>query len=136
MTSLLQKCQQKGIKITHQRKLVIYILENSEDHPDVDELFARALEKDSSISIATIYRTVKVLEDAKLIDKKDFGEGKSRYEIAGKHHEHLIDVDTGDVIEIYNDELEKLKIKIASDLGYELINHKLELYGKKTKKLN
>ncbi len=136
MTSLLQKCQQKGIKITHQRKLVICILENSEDHPDVDELFARALEKDSSISIATIYRTVKVLEDAKLIDKKDFGEGKSRYEISGKHHEHLIDVDTGDVIEIYNDELEKLKIKIASDLGYELINHKLELYGKKTKKLN
>ena len=136
MGKLLQRCQEKGIKITNQRRIVISILESSSDHPDVDELFFRALEKDSSISIATIYRTVKILEDANLIQKYDFGAGRSRYEISGKHHEHLIDIDTGEVVEIYNSELEKLKVDIAKSLGYKLVDHRLELYGKKIKKLN
>ena len=133
MGKLLEKCQKRGFKLTNQRELVISILESSEDHPDVDELFTRALEKDKSVSIATVYRTVKLLEDANFIEKLEFGDGRARYEESGEHHEHLIDVETGEVIEFIDHELEELKEKIANRMGYKLVGHKLELYGKKIK---
>ncbi len=133
MGKLLEKCQKRGFKLTNQRELVISILENSEDHPDVDELFTRALEQDKSVSIATVYRTVKLLEDANFIEKLEFGDGRARYEESGEHHEHLIDVETGEVIEFIDHELEKLKEKIANRMGYKLVEHKLELFGKKIK---
>ena len=133
MGKLLEKCQKRGFKLTNQRELVISILENSEDHPDVDELFSRALEQDKSVSIATVYRTVKLLEDANFIEKLEFGDGRARYEESGEHHEHLIDVETGEVIEFIDYELEELKEKIANRMGYKLVEHKLELFGKKIK---
>ncbi len=133
MGKLLEKCQKRGFKLTNQRELVISILENSEDHPDVDELFSRALEQDKSVSIATVYRTVKLLEDANFIEKLEFGDGRARYEESGEHHEHLIDVETGEVIEFIDHELEELKEKIANRMGYKLVEHKLELFGKKIK---
>ena len=133
MGKLLKKCQKRGFKLTNQRELVISILENSEDHPGVDELFARALEQDKSVSIATVYRTVKLLEDANFIEKLEFGDGRARYEESGEHHEHLIDVETGEVIEFIDHELEELKEKIANRMGYKLVEHKLELFGKKIK---
>ena len=133
MGKLLKKCQNRGLKLTSQREVVISILENSEDHPDVDELFRRATEIDKSVSIATVYRTVKLLEDANFIEKHEFGDGKARYEESGEHHEHLIDVETGEVIEFIDNELEELKEKIALKLGYELVDHRLELFGKKLK---
>ena len=131
MNKLLEKCNKKGLRITNQRELVISIIENSTDHPNVDELYKRASIKDKSISIATVYRTVKLLEDAKVIDKHEFGDGKARYEQTREHHEHLIDVETGEVIEFINEELEKLKNEIANKMGYELVDHKLELFGKR-----
>ena len=133
MGKLLKKCQDRGLKLTSQREVVISILENSEDHPDVDELFRRATEIDKSVSIATVYRTVKLLEDANFIEKHEFGDGKSRYEESGEHHEHLIDVETGEVIEFIDNELEELKEKIALKMGYKLVDHRLELFGKKLK---
>ena len=133
MGKLLKKCQNRGLKLTSQREVVISILENSEDHPDVDELFKRATEIDKSVSIATVYRTVKLLEDANFIEKHEFGDGKARYEESGEHHEHLIDVETGEVIEFIDNELEELKEKIALKMGYELVDHRLELFGKKLK---
>ena len=133
MGKLLEKCQKRGFKLTNQRELVISILESSEDHPDVDELFTRALEKDKSVSIATVYRTVKLLEDANFIEKLEFGDGRARYEESGEHHEHLIDVETGEVIEFVDHELEELKEEIANRMGYKLVGHKLELFGKKIK---
>ena len=131
MSKLLEKCNKKGLRITNQRELVISIIENSTDHPNVDELYKRASIKDKSVSIATVYRTVKLLEDAKVIDKHEFGDGKARYEQTREHHEHLIDVETGEVIEFINEELEKLKNEIANKMGYELVDHKLELFGKR-----
>ena len=136
MGKLLEKCQKRGFKLTNQRELVISILESSEDHPDVDELFTRALEQDKSVSIATVYRTVKLLEDANFIEKLEFGDGRARYEETGQHHEHLIDVETGEVIEFIDHELEELKEKIANRMGYKLVEHKLELFGKKIKSTN
>ena len=133
MGKLLKKCLNRGLKLTSQREVVISILENSEDHPDVDELYRRATEIDKSVSIATVYRTVKLLEDANFIEKHEFGDGKARYEESGEHHEHLIDVETGEVIEFIDNELEELKEKIALKMGYELVNHRLELFGKKLK---
>tara|TARA_B100000131_G_C18059559_1_gene589882 strand:- start:96 stop:500 length:405 start_codon:yes stop_codon:yes gene_type:complete len=134
MGRLLKKCNQKGLRITNQRELVISIIENSTDHPDVDELYKRASIKDKSVSIATVYRTVKLLEDAKVIDRHEFGDGKARYEETREHHEHLIDVETGEVIEFINEDLEKLKKEIAKKMGYTLVDHKLELFGKKISK--
>ena len=136
MGKLLEKCQKRGFKLTNQRELVISILESSEDHPDVDELFSRALEQDKSVSIATVYRTVKLLEDANFIEKLEFGDGRARYEESGEHHEHLIDVETGEVIEFIDHELEELKEEIANRMGYKLVDHKLELFGKKIKSTN
>ena len=131
--SLLERCLIKNIRMTSQRQIIIQAIEESDDHPDVDQLYLRSVEIDETISIATIYRTVKVLEEAGLIERLEFGDGRSRYEEVGEHHEHLVDVETGEVFEFYNEELEALKIEIAREMGYDLIDHKLELYGKKRK---
>ncbi len=132
--TLLKKCLSHNIRMTSQRQTIIKVIESSDDHPDVDQLYLRAVQADDTISIATVYRTVKLLEEAGVIERLEFGDGRSRYEEAGDHHEHLVDVETGEVIEFFNAELEALKEQIAEQMGYELIDHRLELYGKKRKK--
>ena len=135
-----QKCLSKGVKLTEQRKLIVKVISESKqeygesDHPDVDELYNRVSKIDSRVSIATVYRTVKLLEEAGILAKHDFKGGKARYEamIEG-HHDHLIDVKTGEIIEFTDEEIEKLQIKIAEKYGYTLVDHKLELYGVKKK---
>ncbi len=131
--SLLSRCLAKNIRMTSQRQIIIQVIEESDDHPDVDQLYLRSVELDNTISIATVYRTVKLLEEAGLIERLEFGDGRSRYEEAGEHHEHLVDIETGEVHEFYNEELETLKTEIARGMGYDLIDHRLELYGKKRK---
>ena len=131
--SLLSRCLAKNIRMTSQRQIIIQVIEESDDHPDVDQLYLRSVELDNTISIATVYRTVKLLEEAGLIERLEFGDGRSRYEDAGEHHEHLVDIETGEVHEFYNEELETLKMEIAREMGYDLIDHRLELYGKKRK---
>ena len=131
--SLLDRCLAKNIRMTSQRQVIIKVIEESDDHPDVDQLYLRSVQIDNTISIATVYRTVKLLEEAGLIERLEFGDGRSRYEEAGEHHEHLVDVATGEVFEFYNEELEALKEEIARKMGYDLIDHRLELYGKKIK---
>ena len=131
--SLLERCLAKNIRMTSQRQIIIQVIEESDDHPDVDQLYLRSVELDNTISIATVYRTVKLLEEGSLIERLEFGDGRSRYEEAGEHHEHLVDVETGEVHEFYNEELETLKAEIAREMGYDLIDHRLELYGKKRK---
>ena len=128
---LLKKCLNNGIRMTNQRQIIVGVIESSEDHPDVDQLYRRAVEEDTTISIATVYRTVKLLEEAGVIDRLEFGDGRARYEESGEHHEHLVDVETGEVIEFYHAELEALKEQIAREMGYELIDHRLELFGRK-----
>ena len=137
-----QKCLAKGVKLTDQRKIIVKVLSDSKktygesDHPDVDELYNRVTKVDSKISIATVYRTVKILEEAGILVKHDFKAGKARYEqIRESHHDHLIDVKTGEIIEFVDDEIEKLQEKIAEKYGYRLVDHKLELYGVKKKPL-
>mgnify|MGYP001230546423 FL=1 len=137
-----QKCLSKGVKLTEQRKLIVKVISESKqeygesDHPDVDELYNRVSKIDSRISIATVYRTVKLLEEAGILAKHDFKGGKARYEaMIESHHDHLIDVKTGEIIEFVDEEIEKLQIKVAEKYGYNLVDHKLELYGIK-KKLN
>ena len=130
---LLSRCLAKNIRMTSQRQIIIQVIEESDDHPDVDQLYLRSVELDNTISIATVYRTVKLLEEAGLIERLEFGDGRSRYEEAGEHHEHLVDIETGEVHEFYNEELETMKTEIARDMGYDLIDHRLELYGKKRK---
>tara|TARA_B100000029_G_scaffold150851_1_gene146046 strand:- start:2085 stop:2516 length:432 start_codon:yes stop_codon:yes gene_type:complete len=137
-----QKCIAKGVKLTDQRKIIAKVLSESKevygdsDHPDVDELYNRVSKVDPKISIATVYRTVKIFEEAGILAKHDFKGGKARYEeISESHHDHLIDVKTGEIIEFVNDEIEALQKKVADKYGYELVDHKLELYGvKKNKK--
>ena len=131
--TLLSRCLTKNIRMTSQRQIIIQVIEESDDHPDVDQLYLRSVELDNTISIATVYRTVKLLEEAGLIERLEFGDGRSRYEEAGEHHEHLVDIETGEVHEFYNEELETLKTEIAREMGYDLIDHRLELYGKKRK---
>ena len=131
--ALLSRCLAKNIRMTSQRQIIIQVIEESDDHPDVDQLYLRSVELDNTISIATVYRTVKLLEEAGLIERLEFGDGRSRYEEAGEHHEHLVDIETGEVHEFYNEELETLKTEIAREMGYDLIDHRLELYGKKRK---
>ena len=130
-TALMEKCHKKGIRMTNQRQVIVGIIGDSEDHPDVAELYRRAVDEDSTISIATVYRTVKLLEEAGVIERLEFGDGRARYEEAGEHHEHLVDVETGEVIEFYHAELEALKEQIAKEMGYELVDHRLELFGRK-----
>ena len=131
--TLLSRCLAKNIRMTSQRQIIIQVIEESDDHPDVDQLYLRSVELDNTISIATVYRTVKLLEEAGLIERLEFGDGRSRYEEAGEHHEHLVDIETGEVHEFYNEELETLKAEIAREMGYDLIDHRRELYGKKRK---
>ena len=123
--------------MTGQRRLIITVLENSRDHPDVETLFERANKIDNKVSIATVYRTVKILKNAGILEKLEFKDGRSRFEDAvRKHHDHLIDLDTGKVIEFIDEEIEHIQKKIANKLGYKLIGHKLELYGKKNDRDN
>ena len=129
-----QKCLAKGVKLTEQRKTIAKIMSDSQDHPDVDELYRRASKIDSKISIATVYRTVKLFEEAGIVAKHDFKGGKARYEELNEgHHDHLIDIKTGEIIEFVDDEIEKLQQKVAEKYGYKLVDHKLELYGIKKK---
>ena len=132
--SIEQKCLAKGVKLTDQRKIIAKIMSESNDHPNVDELYRRVSVLDSKISIATVYRTVKLFEEAGILAKHDFKGGKARYEeISESHHDHLIDVKTGKIIEFVDDEIEALQKKVAKKLGYDLVDHKLELYGIKKK---
>ena len=129
-----QKCLAKGVKLTDQRKIIAKIMSDSHDHPDVDELYKRASKIDSKISIATVYRTVKLFEEAGIVAKHDFKGGKARYEELNEgHHDHLIDIKTGEIIEFVDEEIEKLQQKVADKYGYKLVDHKLELYGIKKK---
>ena len=129
-----QKCLIKGVKLTDQRKIIAKIMSDSQDHPDVDELYKRASKIDSKISIATVYRTVKLFEEEGIVAKHDFKGGKARYEELNEgHHDHLIDIKTGEIIEFVDDEIEKLQQKVADKYGYKLVDHKLELYGIKKK---
>ena len=130
-----QKCLSKGVKLTEQRKIIAKIMSDAQDHPDVDELYNRASKIDSRISIATVYRTVKLFEEAGIVAKHDFKGGKARYEELNEgHHDHLIDIKTGEIIEFVDDEIEKLQQKVAEKYGYKLVDHKLELYGIKKNK--
>ena len=129
-----QKCLAKGVKLTDQRKIIAKTMSDSQDHPDVDELYKRASKIDSKISIATVYRTVKLFEEAGIVAKHDFKGGKARYEELNEgHHDHLIDIKTGEIIEFVDEEIEKLQQKVADKYGYKLVDHKLELYGIKKK---
>ena len=129
-----KKCIAKGVKLTDQRKVIAKVMSKSDDHPNVDELYKRVSKIDSKISIATIYRTVKVFEEAGILAKHDFKGGKARYEeLSEGHHDHLIDIKTGEIIEFVDDEIEKLQKKVADRHGYALVDHKLELYGIKKK---
>ena len=129
------KCIKKGVRLTDQRKLVAKVMSESEDHPDVDELHKRVSKIDPKISIATVYRTVKLFEESGIVSKHDFKGTKARYEQSTQeHHDHLIDVNTGEIIEFLNEDIEKLQKKVAEKLGYKLVDHRLELYGSKIKK--
>ena len=129
-----QKCLSKGVKLTDQRRIIAKVMSEASDHPDVDELYTRVTKIDPKISIATVYRTVKLFEESGIITKHEFKGGKARYEeISESHHDHLIDVKTGEIIEFVDDEIEKLQKKVAEKYGYNLVDHKLELYGIKKK---
>ena len=136
-----QKCQSQGVKLTDQRRIIAKVISESKkaygesDHPDVDELYNRVSKIDPKISIATVYRTVKLFEEAGILTKHDFKGGKARYEINDDHN-HLIDIKTGDIIEFVDEEIEELQKKIANKYGYKLVDHKLELYGVKLYKKN
>jgi Fur family ferric uptake transcriptional regulator len=131
MTSRIEQlCLEKGLKMTGQRRVIAQVLSDAEDHPDVDLVYRRASKVDPRISIATVYRTVKLLEEASILERHDFGEGRARYEeVTEEHHDHLIDVQSGEVIEFRNDDIEGLQHIVARNLGYRLVGHKLELYG-------
>ena len=123
-------CAEKGLRITEQRRIIARVLSEAEDHPDVEALHARSSAIDPGISIATVYRTVRLFEEAGILERHDFGDGRARYEAAAEaHHDHLIDVETGKVIEFADDELEALQKKIAEKLGFRLVDHRMELYG-------
>ena len=129
------KCVKKGVRLTDQRKLIAKAMSESEDHPNVDELHKRVSKLDSKISIATVYRTVKLFEESGIVAKHDFKGNKARYEqTTHEHHDHLIDINTGEIIEFVNEDIEKLQKEVAAKLGYNLVDHRLELYGSKNKK--
>lgn len=128
--TITARSEAKGLRMTHPRRVIAQVLEDSDDHPDVEELYNRASAVDSGISIATVYRTVKLFEEAGILDKLEFGDGRARYEDAERdHHDHLIDMNSGEVIEFVDAEIEALQERIAEKLGYELRGHRLELYG-------
>ncbi len=135
MNNIEEKCLARGVRLTEQRKIIAKIMSEAADHPDVDELHKRANKIDKKISIATVYRTVKLLEESGILEKHDFKGGKARYEESPEeHHDHLIDINSGEIIEFVDKEIEELQIKVAQKLGYKLVDHKLELYGSKIKK--
>ena len=130
LPTIIERCESKGLRMTEQRRVIATVLQESDDHPDVEELYSRASGVDPNISIATVYRTVKLFEEAGILERLEFGDGRARYEDAERdHHDHLIDLSTGQVIEFVDEEIEKLQERIAARLGYELRGHKLELYG-------
>ena len=141
MSKIEEKCKEKGVRLTDQRKVIAKVMSDSKvrygskDHPDVYELHKRVNLIDKKISIATVYRTVKLFEESGIVEKHDFKGGKARYEQSpDEHHDHLIDINSGEIIEFVNEEIEELQKKVAQKLGYKLVDHKLELYGTKTKK--
>jgi len=128
--SLEELCVSKGMRMTEQRRIIARVLQSSKDHPDTEEVYRRSSAIDDKISISTVYRTVKLFEDAGIIERHEFGDGRSRYEtVPEEHHDHLIDLKTGKVIEFKNEEIEALQDAIAKKLGYRLVDHRLELYG-------
>jgi len=132
--SIEKKCIKKGVKLTEQRKIIAKVMSDSDDHPNVDELYKRVSNIDSKISIATVYRTVKLFEEAGILTKHEFKGGKARYEeLNESHHDHLIDIKSGEIIEFIDEDIEKLQEKVAEKYGYKLVDHKLELYGIKKK---
>ena len=135
--SIEARCESAGLRMTDQRRIIAKTLQNSSDHPDVEELYSRAVIKDPGISIATVYRTVKLFEEAGILDRVEFNDGRSRYEDAERdHHDHLIDLQTGEILEFFDNEIEKLQEKISEKFGYKLLGHKLELYGIKLENTN
>jgi Fur family ferric uptake transcriptional regulator len=135
MADIIARCEAKGLRMTDQRRVVARVIGEAEDHPDVEELYARAARLDPKISLPTVYRTVKLFEEAGILDRLEFGDGRARYEDAERdHHDHLIDVNTGAVIEFVDPEIEALQERIAARLGYRLIGHRLELLGVPAKK--
>ena len=135
MNAIEEKCKAKGVRLTDQRKVIAQIMSDSKDHPDVDELHKRVSTIDKKISIATVYRTVKLFEEVGIVSKHDFKGNKARYEeVPKEHHDHLIDINTGEIIEFVDQDIEKLQKKVAEKLGYKLVDHRLELYGSKNKK--
>ena len=136
MTSTIENaCLDKGLKMTGQRRVIARVLSDADDHPDVEEVYRRVSQIDERISISTVYRTLRLFEESEIIQSHDFGGGRARYEPADQdeHHDHLIDIDTGAVIEFLDPELEELQIRIARQLGYDLIDHRMELYGRARK---
>lgn len=130
VSDLERLCSEKGMRMTEQRRIIVHVLAEAEDHPDVEELYRRASGLDKNISLSTVYRTVRMFEEAGILERHDFGEGRSRYGQAHcEHHDHLIDVNTGEVIEFRNEQIERLQELVAQELGYKLIDHKFELYG-------
>ena len=135
MNNIEEKCKIKNVRLTNQRRVIAKIMSNANDHPDVDELHKRVNKIDNKISIATVYRTVKLFEESGIVEKHEFKGGKARYEEAPEeHHDHLIDINSGEIIEFVNKDIELLQNKVAEKLGYKLVDHKLELYGSKIKK--
>lgn len=133
--TILSRCEAHGLRMTDQRRTIAAVLEAATDHPDVEELYTRASTADPRISLATVYRTVKLFEEAGILDKHEFGDGRARYETADRdHHDHLININTGEVIEFVDPEIEALQERIAAKLGYRLMDHRLELYGVPLKK--
>lgn len=134
MTTLKQRCADAGLKMTGQRKIILKVLEDAEDHPSVEAVYERAKAADPTISMATVYRTLNLLDELQLVIRRDFNEKFSRYDMNTDHHHHLIDIESGEVIEFQNQEIEEMKKAIANSLGYDLVECKLELYGRKIKK--
>lgn len=133
--TILSRCEAQGLRLTDQRRVIAGVLEAADDHPDVEELYHRAAAVDPRISLATVYRTVKLFEESGILEKHEFGDGRARYEAADRdHHDHLIDMHTGEVIEFVEAEIEELQERIAAKLGYRLMGHRLELYGLPLKK--
>jgi len=135
VSSLQDLCIERGMKMTEQRRVIAEVLSDSEDHPDVEQVYARSVKIDPRISIATVYRTVRLFEEAGLLDRLDFGDGRARYEQASDdHHDHLIDVKSGEIIEFHDEEVESLQLQVARRLGYKLVGHRMELFGVPLKK--
>jgi len=135
VSSLQDLCIERGMKMTEQRRVIAEVLSESGDHPDVEQVYARSVKIDPRISIATVYRTVRLFEEAGLLDRLDFGDGRARYEqTSDDHHDHLIDVKSGEIIEFHDEEVESLQLQVARRLGYKLVGHRMELFGVPLKK--